>query len=129
MKENVERLLARLAALHARRDVQAEAAQAFSEPVHVGAAWSKGADHALAALEHRPRPFPAEHAQCAIDLAQLRRHLRENVLAAVAARIGVERLLDLLQVGEDLAGHSRAKLQRADVLRELRTQPSGRRAG
>src|SRR3954451_5051809 len=127
MQENVERLLARLAALHAGRDVQAEAAQAFGEPIHVSASGSKRANHALTALEHRPRPFPAEHAQCAVDLAQLRRHLRQNVLTAVAARIGVERLLDLLQVGEDLASYSRAKLQRADVLRELRTQPAGRR--
>ena len=129
LQEKVERLLARLAALHTGRDIEAEAAQPLGQPVELAGTRHERGEHALTALEHRGGALPAKHAQRAVDLAQLRCDLRQHFLAAMAAREGIERLLHLPQVRDDLASDARAKLQRTEMLGQLRAQAGRRRAG
>ena len=62
-----------------------------------------------------------------MDLAQLRRQGLHILGRGVAARETVERLLNVLQVDEDLARHLRAQLDRADFLDEVWPQALGQR--
>ena len=128
LEEGVDRLLARLAPFEARRNEKANAAQAFGDPVHVFAARRQGNEEPLAALQGADGAIPAQHRQRAVDLSQLWHQRLHDFVRALTARIRIEHLLDLLQVGDDLAGDLRAQLNRADLLEKLRTQTCGWRS-
>ena len=63
-----------------------------------------------------------------MDLSQLWHQRLHDLVGALTARIRIEHLLDLLQVGDDLAGDLRAQLNGADLLEKLRAQTGGWRS-
>ena len=64
-----------------------------------------------------------------MHLAQVGLQLRQRRALGGVAREGVEHLLDVLQVGEDLLRHLRAQVQRADALRQVGAHARRRLAG
>ena len=133
-EKKLDRLVGRIAPVDARRQEQAEAAEAFGDPVHVlqrGVALAGGAglDQRFAERRDLGGALESQHGERAMDLPQVSVEAAERLARRQLARVGIEHLLHVLEIGEDLLRHLRAQLQRADLLAEIGAQPGGRLAG